>query len=67
MQDGVIEGGGATGAVTQLLIAVARDPRMQVGVCCARELSVGVRVTCQWVRVTCQWKCVACQSLSGRA
>jgi hypothetical protein len=29
VEDGVIEGGGATGAVTSLLIAVARDPAMQ--------------------------------------
>ena len=30
VEDGVIGGGGATGAVTTLLIAAARDPRMQV-------------------------------------
>lgn len=30
VENGVIEGGGATGAVTSLLIAAARDPAMQV-------------------------------------
>jgi hypothetical protein len=30
VENGVIEGGGATGAVTSLLIATARDPSMQV-------------------------------------